>query len=266
MQDNASTPFGILPMTLPLPFLIKKAISLILLPPMLPLLAIAAGLVLWRRRPRLGRMLAWSGLLLAWLGSTPATLYPLIERLENVPLLEESALHGAQAIVILGAGYRRFMPEYDGPTPNRLALERLRYGARLARQSGLPVAVSGEASLLVESLVRDFGIEPRWAEGESLDTAGNARFTAALLQPEGIRRIVLVTHALHMRRASREFIAQGFEVVPAPTAFMVERAGEEDFFDFLPGPTAAYAGWYAAHEAAGLAVQALRLGFQDPRS
>lgn len=246
-------------MSLPLPFLLKKLVSLLLLPPLLPLLCIGVGLLLLRRRPRLGRALAWGGLLAGWLASTPATLYPLIEPLENVPVLQAEDLRQAQAIVILGAGYRRHMPEYQGPTPNRLALERLRYGARLARQSGLPVAVSGEAALLADSLKADFGIEVRWAEGQSLDTADNARLTAALLQPEGVRHIVLVTHAVHMRRAAGEFTAQGFEVIPAPTAFLVEPGGKEDFFDYLPGPTAAFASWFAAHEWLGLLAQKLRL-------
>ncbi|MDP2811881.1 MAG: YdcF family protein [Rhodocyclaceae bacterium] len=247
---------------MPFPFLLKKILSVLLLPPVMPLLCIVAGLLLMRRRPRLGRGLAWGGLALILLFGTPATVDLLVSPLEDVPVLQEKDIEGAQAIVILGAGYRRYMPEYGGPTPNRLALERLRYGARLARHSGLPVMVSGEAELMAESLRQDSGIAPRWLEGTSLDTAGNARHSAELLLPEGFRRIVLVTHAAHMRRAAAEFAAQGFEVIPAPTGFLVDRGDDEGFFYYVPGATAAHSGWYAAHEWAGLLVQKLRMAMR----
>ena len=40
---------------------------------------------------------------------------------------------GADAIVILSGGLRDYAPEYGGSTVNRITLERVRYGARLAR-------------------------------------------------------------------------------------------------------------------------------------
>ena len=247
--------------SLPLLFLLKKLLSVLVLPPLLPLLCIAAGLWLRRRRPRTGGLLAWGGLLLAVVLATPATVALLVAPLEDFPVADARQLARGQAIVILGAGYRRHMPEYGGPTVNRLALERLRYGARLAKQTGLPVLLSGEAPLMAPVLVEQ-GVQPRWLEGDSLDTAENARFSAALLRPAGIERIVLVTHAAHLRRASGEFAALGFEVIPAPLGYFSQRESEiADFalFDYLPGPTAAYAGWVASHEWLGLLVQRLRL-------
>jgi uncharacterized SAM-binding protein YcdF (DUF218 family) len=253
-------------------FLLKKLLAAILLPPLLPLLLIAAGLLLLRRHRRLGLATAWGGLLLALLLSLPATVDMATSPLESTPVLAPGDLSRAQAIVILGAGQRRHMPEYGGPTPNRLALERLRYGARLARASGLPVLVSGgaptgyrsEASLMAEVLSEDFGIKPRWLEDHSLDTADNARLSATLLKAEKIQRIVLVTHAAHMRRSVTEFQHQGFDVIPAPTAFLSNSSEGNEFFDFMPGPTAAYAGWYAMHEWLGILAQKARLAFGDP--
>lgn len=247
--------------TLPLAFLLKKFASFLVLPPLLPLLCIAVGLLLLRRRPRLGRTLAWSGLLLGVFLSTPATVGWLAAPLENFPVAEAQDLERGQAIVILGAGYRRHMPEYGGPTANRLALERLRYGARLAKATRLPVLVSGEAVLMTEVL-KELDVIPRWQEGASLDTEANAFLTADMLLPEGIRRIVLVTHAAHMRRSVGEFTAQGFEVIPAPLGFFSHHDSEVagfELFDYLPGPTGAYVGWYAAHEWMGLLVLKLRI-------
>jgi uncharacterized SAM-binding protein YcdF (DUF218 family) len=254
-------------MSLPFGFVLKKFIAALVLPPVLPMLCTAAGLLLLRKFPRLGRGLAGGGLLLMWLLSTPVVISFLAAPLEAVPVLQAQNLGRAQAIVILGAGQRIDMPEYGGPTPNRLALERLRYGARLARLSGLPILVSGgaptgerpEAELMAASLSEDFGVEPRWLEDTSLDTADNATFSTRMLRNAGIERVVLVTHAAHMRRAVGEFAAQGLEVIPAPTAFLSSTSAGEEFRDYLPGPSAAYESWLVTHEWLGLLAQKLRL-------
>jgi uncharacterized SAM-binding protein YcdF (DUF218 family) len=49
----------------------------------------------------------------------------------------------------------------------------------------------------------------------------NAVEAKRLLEPLAARRILLVTSALHMPRAAALFRGQGFEVVPAPTDWMV---------------------------------------------
>lgn len=255
-------------MTLFSGFLFKKLVGLLLKPPVLPMLLSLAGLVLLSlRRRRLGLALAWSGFLLGLFLSTPFTVNLLTRPLEDVPLLTPEGLASAQAIVIVGGGQRAYMPEYGRSTPNRFTLERLRYGARVARSSGLPVLLAGgsptgrraEATAMGEVMREDFGIQPRWLEARSLDTAGNALLSAPMLRDAGIRRIVLVTHAAHMRRAANEFRAAGFEVVTAPTAFFTDGTAGEEYFDFVPSMTAAYAGWYATHEWLGLAAQWVRM-------
>ena len=248
-------------------FLIKKILSVLLSPPLAPLLLLLAGLLLLRRRPRFGRCLAWGGLVAAVLLSTPASVQLLLRPLEAIPLPSPQALKNAQAIVILAGGRTKLAPEYGGETVNRLTLERIRHGARLARQTGLPVLVSGgapsggrpEAALMRDALEQDFGVKPRWVEDHSFDTRDNARNSAAILKPLGIRRVVLVSHAAHLLRATAEFREAGFEVVAAPTGFL---AGDADatanLGDFLPGPSAAYAGWYASHEWLGYLALKLR--------
>lgn len=250
--------------SLPITFLLKKLLAALLLPPGLWLLCILLGLLCLRRRPRLGSFLAWGGLLLAWLMSTSAFVNLIVAPLEAIPVLQERDLTRAEAIVILGAGAYREMPEYGGSAvPSRLALERLRYGARLARQSGLPVLVSGESGPMADALQRDFGITPRWLEGRSLDTQDNAANTLRILSAAGVKRLVLVTHAIHMRRALAEFAqaGSGIEVIPAPLGFLSRQRQEipqPTFLDFLPGPTAAYNAWYASHEWVGLLALRLR--------
>ncbi len=249
-------------------FIVKKILSVLLLPPFAPLLVMLAGLLLMGRRPRMGRFLAWAGLVSALLLSTPASVHYLVHPLEDIPRPTPQALKSAQAIVILGGGKTTHAPEYGGETVNRLSLERIRYGARLARQTGLPVLVSGgaptrgsaEAALMRNALEQDFGLKVRWVEATSLDTRDNARNSAAILTPLGIRRVVLVSHAAHLLRARAEFMAAGFEVVTAPTGFL---GGETDtglmLGDYLPGPSAVYAAWYACHEWLGYLAWKLRL-------
>jgi uncharacterized SAM-binding protein YcdF (DUF218 family) len=237
-------------------FWAKKLVSLLILPPLGPLLLILAGLVLLRRRPRLGPGLAWAGLILALLLATPISVDLLLRPLENTPVLSLEAARGARAIVILGGGQRRHAPEYSGATVNRLSLERLRYGARLARRTGLPILVTGgaptaeipEALLMKDALERDFGLKVTWTESASRDTRDNARHSAAILRDAGLGRVLLVTHAAHMPRAAAEFRAAGLEVIPAPTAWLGGPGGNEEVLDFAPSASAAYAGWFAAHE------------------
>jgi len=60
------------------------------------------------------------------------------------------------------------------------------------------------------------GIPNRVLDGEScsLTTQENALFTAAILHPQGIQRILLITDPPHMMRALLTFRANGFTVIP----------------------------------------------------
>lgn len=243
-------------------FALKKLLAVLLLPPLLPLWPLIIGLLLLQRRPRCGRILSWTGVVLSLLLMTPASVGWLLRLSEDPQPLASSEIDRAQAIVILGAGRRSYAPEYGGETVNRLALERLRYGAWLARQSGLPVLLTGgapegktaEATLMKQVLTDEFGVPVQWMETTSLDTRGNARFSAPILQDAGIKRILLVTHAAHMRRARAEFEAVGLEVVAAPTGWLGQydpTSGPRLPSQELPNAGSAYAAWFAVHELLG---------------
>lgn len=243
-------------------FWLKKTVAAFMLPPLLPLVPIALGLALLSRRPRLARVLAWGGVVLNLVLILPASVGWMLSHIEAPNPIAEHASAQAGAIVILGAGRRDYAPEYGGETVNRLSLERLRYGARLARSSGLPILVSGggaaddvsEAALMADALAHDFGITVQWTEGRSRDTRENASHSAAMLKAAGIHSILLVTHAAHMPRAQAEFEAAGLLVHPAPTAWLGNHdpAGSSDaLLGALPSPNSAYAGWFALHETLG---------------
>jgi uncharacterized SAM-binding protein YcdF (DUF218 family) len=250
-------------------FVLKRLLECLFLPPLAPLLLIIVGLLLLRWRPRLGKGMAWCGALLSLALMLPVTVDALLEPIESVaaPLdvrqLKQAAEQGAGAIVILGGGLRQTAPEYGRPTLNRITLERVRYGARVAHITGLPILVSGgvaglnypEARAMAESLSEDFDIPPRWIEDASENTEQNARYSAVLLKKAGIDRIVLITHAAHMRRALAYFEASGLHVTPAPTAFFAPMTDAENWLSWLPSANTAYYSWYALHETGGLLQQ-----------
>jgi uncharacterized SAM-binding protein YcdF (DUF218 family) len=242
-------------------WLLRKILAAIVLPPTGPLLVAIAGLALLGRRPRLGRALAWTGVLALVALSTGAVAHGLARLLHDYPPLALEDGRAAEAIVVLGGGIRPDALEYGGDTLGRLTLERVRYGAWVARRLGLPVLVTGgaplggtpEAVVMRRALEDEYAIPVRWADAEARNTHENARNAAALLRSDGVRRVVLVTHGFHMRRARAAFLAAGLEVVPAPT--FVPAPGAPEPGDFLPSVPALQLSYYALHE---LAANALR--------
>ncbi|MDB9313518.1 YdcF family protein [Spirulina sp. CS-785/01] len=61
-------------------------------------------------------------------------------------------------------------------------------------------------------------------ETRSLNTYQNAIYSKKILQRENLKRIILVTSALHMPRSYMIFQKQGIEAIPAPTDFLTTRS------------------------------------------
>ena len=232
-------------------------IKALVLPPGLFIVFLIVGIVLSRQARRAGAVVLWSVLLLLWSMSTPWIAERLALTVERsmFPYAALQVPASAQAIVVLGGGRETDAPEFQTDTVSRLTLERLRYAARLQRQSGLGLAVTGgavggegrpEGDLMREALERDFRVPVRWVESVSQNTRENARLTAGVLD---VRRIVLVTHALHMPRAMREFHAAGFDVTPAPLGFFSRiNSPRSEFRDYLPSMKALEQSRYVAYE------------------
>lgn len=240
-------------------------LKVLFLPPGVLLLAFGIGLVLWRRMPRLTRGLLIATWVAFYLLCTPVVASLLQLAAGASEPVDPAALRSAQAIVILGGGLRAQAPEFGGETLGGLTLERVRYGARLARATGLPVLVTGgrapswrhaEAELMRESLEQEFGVPVRWAETASLNTRENARKSAAILLPLGIKRVALVMHGFDVTRATLEFAAAGFDVVPAPTFLARPRISRPA--DVLPQAGALQVSYYSLYELAGQVARPFR--------
>lgn len=245
---------------------VKILISILLLPPGNGLALLCVAGVFRRRRWAFGLAVAATLLLIAQ--CMPAVAGLLIATLEDqsVAIAPNAQKPEAGAIVILGSGLNTDAMEYGGDTANDRTLIRTRYGATLARRYDLPVLVTGgqladtdaaEADIMAGILHNEFGVEARWQEAGSMDTAGNAALSAPILKAAGIQRIVLVTHAFHMPRARLLFERAGLEVIPAPTAFFSHPGFDWLLSDFLPQAKSLHTSYYALHEWLGLAWIAL---------
>jgi uncharacterized SAM-binding protein YcdF (DUF218 family) len=235
------------------------------LPPASPLILAAVGIAMMRRWPARARIVLCAAWLLVFALSTPLVSAWLQAAVGTERPVDLAQLKSAQAIVILGGGLRLGAPEYGGDTLGILTLERTRYGARLARLTGLPVLVTGgrpllatrsEAEVMRDALEQEFGVPVRWVETASRDTRDNARNSAAILLPLQITRVALVMHGFDVKRAVAEFSAAGFEVTAAPT--QVTRARLEWVGDVLPQAPALLGSYYALYELAGSIVRGMR--------
>lgn len=246
----------------------------LILPPASLFLLILAGLGIWRHWPRAGRIVAGTGLAALAFLSTTAGADLFVTPLERMTApLRTPERTGAQAIVVLAAGRLRAAPEYGGrDIPDHIALARLRYAAHLQRRTTLPILVSGGtvgtptadersyslADAMAAALREDFGVPVRWIEARSRDTGENAAFSAALLRASGVKRILLVTDAMHMARARAAFERAGLEVVDAPTMFFSGQA--RSIHAWVPSAEGMRRSWYALYELLGSAWYRLRFG------
>jgi len=215
----------------------KTLLLAAVLPPA-PLLLLAAwGGWRLRRGRRFGGWLLGLALVGIWLSGTEAA-GELLSRAVGRPALllpsQVDALRGRQdgAVLVLGGGVKRSVPEFGGGNPTRITAERLAYGVWLARRTAWPLGFSGgigwtakelrqpEAEVVARIAAEDYGLPLRWAEGNSRDTRENAARTLPLLAEAGVKQVLLVTHEAHMRRAMRAFEAEakplGLTLLAAP--------------------------------------------------
>ena len=222
------------------------------MPPAGPILLALAGWLLVLRRRRLGHALIAASLAGLWLLSCNAVAIGLGARLlRQPPALDPQTVAATlqnrqiQAIVVLGSGILPGAPEYGQAQPTADAAARLRYGAWLAREARLPLAFAGgigwasqgedvpsEGEVSRRYLASLDGATLRWVDDQSRDTIENARQMRAVLAPDGIDRIALVTSSWHMPRSLQAFEGAGFTVLAAPTSFNLPQ--QRPLLEWLP--------------------------------
>ena len=250
---------------------VTNFIAAFLLPPLSLLLVFALGILLLHRRRRFAKPLLLIVFGLLWIVSTPYFAEGALRSLESRATVLDSQRQQADAVVILGGGTYFHAPEYAGQdTVGEQTLMRLRYGAKLQRETGKPILVTGgkplgnhlpEAQQMRAVLEQDFRVPVRWTEETSDNTFENAHHSFRMLQAQGVRRIYLVTHAWHMPRAADVFRRAGFEVVEAPTAFTTRY--QTDVLALLPRAEALRDSKIFMHEVIGLVWYRLKSLLRD---
>lgn len=240
------------------------ALQCLLLPPGVLILFMLIGLCLLQWHPTFAKIL----LLLCILGfywlSIPTTPKWLAHGLQTYPPLQTDQIKdtSAQAIVVLSAGRYYKAPEYGGDTSSGISLLRLRYAAYLYRITQLPILLSGgaqahntkpDASLMQSVLQQGFHIKARWLEHQSANTWGNAKYSARLLKKNHIHHILLVTSAIHMRRAVLAFRQQNIQITAAPTLFIRMPPLTRRINYWLPNRFALFSSIQCLYEYLGLA-------------
>ncbi len=243
---------------------LRTIVNVLFVPPGIHVVFLVVCAVLWRLRPRLGRVLLW-----CWAVSVLVLCMPLVSswltRATGTFAVYEAKEPLAQAIVVLAAE-RRDSPEYGGDAVGPITLERLRMAAHWARVTHLPVLLSGGrvrpsdaeslAALMDRAWRDEFGLQARWLEQESRNTLENAQRSAEILRDAGIGRVILVTHYVHMKRAVADFKAAGIQVDPAPTGFPTPTFPDA-MAAFWPRARCLEESVRAIHELYGLAGRAL---------
>lgn len=194
---------------------------------------IACGLVvsgygLWRLRSRINERPFWPyrlavfGWLVLVVASSPLVARFTISGWERPAAREPRDPETADVLVVLGGGIK--IPPHNGPVVLASnSLYRTLRVAELYKQTGLPILASGGpadgpgsptvseemAKLLVELGVPETHI---LREEVSTSTRSNAVETARILRERGFKRPILVTSALHVRRAELLFAQLGVHV------------------------------------------------------
>ena len=226
---------------------LSKLIPLFIYPLGFTLVVSILAMGILRLSPRWARFLLLVAVGVLWVASMPIVADYLNWPLERqYPPVAVEDTPTADAIVVLGGGV-------SGPAPPRLTLDlsdaadRVLHAARLYRAGKAPVVVvSGgvipwlgldipEASSM-QKLLQEWGVPGGsiHAEGASRNTHENAVFTRQLLVEQGLQRVLLVTSAMHMRRALATFTSAGIDAVPAATDYTVTYRDHRTVIDFLP--------------------------------
>jgi len=257
----------------PLMLILSKLLPLFALPPGICLLFAVAGLVFKRR------LLVWISVVSLWALSLPAVGDALMQQVEmpyrRIPV---ERVHKAQAIVVLSG----MLTQMEGAPLGEWgdAADRFEGGIDLFRAAKAPVLVFTAGQIpwqpdsrpegeLLAARARLLGVPARSIRLTSVvpNTAREALATASLLgvSRKKPKRIILVTSAFHMSRASMLFRAAGFEVDPYPVDFRATGLKRRTtIFSFLPDSNGLASSSTALHELIGWTVYRFGMRFMMP--
>ncbi len=217
---------------------LSKLLPIFLYPLGLACVLLVVALVMSWRRSRWVPVPVALALIVLLLGSNTWVANRLVSSLEwqHIP---QGTLPTADAIVVLGGAIKPASPPRPGVDLSEEG-DRVFYGAQLYREGKAPVVIASggridwksggpsESADMVKILkilgVPDSAI---LQDPTSFNTHQNAVNVGKIMKERGIRRVLLVTSAMHMPRSLRIFQRQGIEAIPAPTDFLTTKQAIE---------------------------------------
>ncbi len=260
-------------MSAPFGFVLKKALSLAVMPLSVCLLFMALGLVyILLRRSREALAPFTIGALLLYVFSLNTISGYMVRPLERVyPVLDVASLTATEVkwVVVLGSGHWTDRALTPAAMLDESALFRLVEGIRVAHRFPRSVLILSGGKYrdeqpnaqVMAAAAAGLGFDPAriLLEDKSLDTHDEAVLIKDMV---GSDPFVLVTSAAHMLRSVKLFENQGLKPIPAPAHFRAKGAPEY----LLPDPGNIQTCSLAVHEYLGLAWSFLlgRISFDLP--
>lgn len=226
-------------------FLIEKFISLSLLSPLpiiIILLFVGVG-NLFKKRKKSGLVLILISIFL-YLASSEVFIDKKLYDLENsYSIISEKNLEKGEVYVLLGGGI--ITTTGEGNIPGIMPAVRIMKTAEYYKKYPKKIYISGgsplqnqesESSVYARELI-SLGVnsEDIIVEENSKNTNENALFIKQELEKNGIKNIILITSAFHMKRSMFIFEKNldGVEIIPAPCNFLASKE-KENFFYYIP--------------------------------
>ncbi len=226
-------------------------------------LSLLALVSMWRGKRSSALTMLSIAVVTLWICSTPRFSNWIAGTLEQrFPPVSVVLTPKADAIVLLGGMTRGVVPGTGVPDLSG-NVDRLLHAAALYKAGKAPILLltGGNApgfepeAVSMKKILLALGIpdEAMVLEEASRNTWQNAEYSSAVLQARAIKKILLVTSAYHMRRASLEFARFGLQIVPAATDYQVVEA-PVTLLDWLPGAAALTGSTRAIREYMGMFV------------
>jgi uncharacterized SAM-binding protein YcdF (DUF218 family) len=218
---------------------LSKLLPLFFYPLGLISVCLIVALVTLRKRPRMATIAISLSLAVLLLSSNAWVSKYMIRSLEwqNIP---RTQIPNAEAIVVLGGATKS--ATWPRPTVDLSeAGDRVIYAAQLYFQKKAPIIIlsggridwrgSGSPeSADMATILTSIGV-PAAAiiqEPDSLNTYQNAVNVRKILEARRIKKVLLITSAMHTPRSLKIFKRQGIDVIPTPTDFLVSQGELEE--------------------------------------
>jgi Uncharacterized conserved protein len=232
-------------------------------------LVVLGVLALILRRKKLATFLAGCGLAWVLFWSLPASTLWAGGRLEQrYPYHPPDRQPIAEAIVVLGGSTGSNRPNWFEPFDRTQTISRVDTAAELYQAGRAPVVIVSGAALdggvsesqIMANSLRQHGVpaEAIIQEGQSFTTYENGVYTSRLLKQEGLKRVLLVTSALHMPRAMGVFRKLDVEAVAAPSPPQIVVPNDPAFSFWQPSAEVLSASRSVVKEYVGMLVYWLR--------